>query len=237
MSARTHPGRAAILGGIRGSLGRDELSDEKRAAIDSRLANPRRNLIPARAEIDHAAQVELFLDYLGAANGTFTRVATDADAPKALSEYLSSQNLPQRVAMAPDAWLEGLPWGKGAPLLERRAGSAQPDDQVGVTSALAGIAETGTLMLISGPDTPSTLTMLPETHVVVLRASQIVGAMEDGWDALRGHEGKGNMPRTAIFITGPSRTGDIEMQMYLGAHGPRRLHVIIVDDKHVIEEF
>ena len=78
--------------------------------------------------------------------------------------------------------------------------------------------------------------MLPETHVVVLRASQVIGAMEDGWDALRKREGKGNMPRTAIFITGPSRTGDIEMKMYLGAHGPRRLHVIMIDNHGVIDE-
>ncbi len=229
MSTKKQQGRAAILAGIRGSLGRGELPAEQRAAIDSRLTNPQRNLIPARAQVDHAAQVELFLEYLGAADGTFTRVAAEADAPKALSEYLSSQNLPQRVAMAPDAWLEGLPWKEGAPLLERRAGPAQPEDQVGVTGALAGIAETGTLMLISGPDSPSTLTMLPETHVVVLRASQIIGAMEDGWDALRKRGRKGNMPRTAIFITGPSRTGDIEMNMYLGAHGPRRLHVILIE--------
>ena len=229
MSTKTQTGRAAILAGIRESLGRGELSAEQRAAIDSRLADPQRNLIPARAQVDHAARVELFLEYLGTANGTVTRVATEADAPKALSDYLSSQNLPQRVAMAPDAWLVGFPWEKGAPLLERRVGPAQPEDQVGVTGALAGIAETGTLMLLSGPDSPSTLTMLPETHVVVLRASQIVGAMEDGWDALRNREGKGKMPRTAIFITGPSRTGDIEMHMYLGAHGPRRLHVILVE--------
>ncbi len=236
MSTGKQPGRAAILGAIRGSLGRAELPEAERAAIDARLADPRRNLIPARAAIDHAAQVELFLDYLGMASGTFTRVASEADAPKALSEYLNSQNLPQRVAMAPDPWLDGLPWEKGAPLLERRSGRAQPDDEVGVTGALAGIAETGTLMLVSGPESPSTLTMLPETHVVVLRASQVIGAMEDGWDALRKHEGKGNMPRTAIFITGPSRTGDIEMKMYLGAHGPRRLHVIMIDNHGVIDD-
>lgn len=230
MSTKEKPGRAAILERIRGSLGRGELPTEARAVIDSRLANPRRNLIPARAQIDHAAQVDLFLRYLGAVDGTFQRVPSEADAPKALSEYLTSQNLPQRVAMAPDAWLEGLPWEKGAPLLERRSGPAKPEDEVGLTAAFAGIAETGTVMLISGPESPSTLNMLPETHVVVMRASQVVGGMEDGFDALRESQGKGKMPRTAIFVTGPSRTGDIEMKMYLGAHGPRRFHVIIVED-------
>ncbi len=222
-------GRDAVLGRIRKSLGRGELSAEKRAAIDSRLAKPARNIIPERANLEHPAQVELFLEYLDNAEATVTRVQGDGDVPKALSEFLSAQNLPQQVAMSPDDWLGGLPWDD-VPLLERRAGVAHAEDLVGLTGAFAGIAETGTLMLTSGPERPSTLTMLPETHVVVLRASQVVGAMEDGWDALRNRQGKGNMPRTAILITGPSRTGDIEMQMYLGAHGPRRLHVILIDE-------
>ena len=221
-------GRDAVLNRIRGSLGRGELSPEKRAEIDSRLAKPVRNLTPARSKLEHPAQVDLFLEYLDAAKATFTRVHGEGDVPKALSEFLSAQNLPQRVAMSPDGWLEGLPW-ENVPLLERRAGVAQAEDQVGLTGAFAGIAETGTLMLTSGPESPSTLTMLPETHVVVLRASQVVGCMEDGWDALREHQDPRAMPRTAIFITGPSRTADIELQMYLGAHGPRRLHVILID--------
>ena len=222
-------GRDAVLGRIRKSLGRGELSPEKRAAIDSRLAKPARNLVPERANLEHPAQVDLFLEYLEVAAATFTRVQGEGGVPKALSEFLSAQNLPQQVAMSPDNWLEGLPW-ENVPLLERRAGVARAEDLVGLTGAFAGIAETGTLMLTSGPESPSTLTMLPETHVVVLRASQVVGAMEDGWEALRNRQGAGNMPRTAIFITGPSRTADIELQMYLGAHGPRRLHVILVDD-------
>ncbi len=222
-------GRDAVLDRIRGSLGRGELSPEKRAEIDSRLAKPVRNLTPARSKLEHTAQVDLFLEYLDAAKATFTRVQGEGDVPKALSEFLSAQNLPQRVAMSPDGWLEGLPW-ENVPLLERRAGVAQAEDQVGLTGAFAGIAETGTLMLTSGPESPSTLTMLPETHVVVLSASQVVGCMEDGWDALRERQGPRAMPRTAIFITGPSRTADIELQMYLGAHGPRRLHVILIDE-------
>jgi L-lactate dehydrogenase complex protein LldG len=56
----------------------------------------------------------------------------------------------------------------------------------------------------------------------------VVAAYEDGWDRLR--EG-GGMPRAINFITGPSRTGDIEQRIELGAHGPRRLHIILVDDR------
>jgi L-lactate dehydrogenase complex protein LldG len=83
-------------------------------------------------------------------------------------------------------------------------------------------------MLTSGADTPSTLNFLPDTHVVVLKAGDVVGPYEDALDRVRA---KGNgMPRTINFVTGPSRTGDIEQQIQLGAHGPRRLHILLVEE-------
>ena len=94
------------------------------------------------------------------------------------------------------------------------------------------MAETGTLMLISGPQTPTTLNFLPDTHIVVLRAEQVVATYEDGWDLLRaGREAPEGLPRAVNFITGPSRTGDIEQRIELGAHGPRRLHIVLVEDR------
>jgi len=95
----------------------------------------------------------------------------------------------------------------------------------GLTTAFAAIAETGTLMLLSGPHGPTTLNFLPSTHVVVLFESQVTGAYEDAWDLLRALP---DMPRTVNLITGPSRTGDIEQTIYLGAHGPLNLHVVLV---------
>src|SRR5205085_6001380 len=112
--------------------------------------------------------------------------------------------------------------------LHLRRGKASPGDQVSMTPAFAAIAETGTLMLTSGAETPSTLNFLPDTHVVVLEAGQVVPTYEEGWTRLRA---RGDMPRTVNFITGPSRTGDIEQRIQLGAHGPRRLHVVLVDEK------
>ena len=58
-----------------------------------------------------------------------------------------------------------------------------------------------------------------------------LGPYEDAWDRLRAAEGEGRLPRTVNFITGPSRTGDIEQTIQMGAHGPRRLHVILVEDE------
>ncbi|HUN47962.1 MAG TPA: LUD domain-containing protein, partial [Stellaceae bacterium] len=98
----------------------------------------------------------------------------------------------------------------------------------------AAIAETGTLMLTSGPEAPTRNNFLPDDHLVVLRAGQVAATYEDGFDRLRERQKNGGdewaMPRTVNFITGPSRTGDIEQRIELGAHGPRRLHIILIDD-------
>jgi L-lactate dehydrogenase complex protein LldG len=90
-------------------------------------------------------------------------------------------------------------------------------------------------MLVSGPQTPTTLNFLPETHVVVVRRDQIVATYEEAWGHLRAVQTKGMLPRTINFITGPSRTADIEQHMELGAHGPRRLHIVLVEDGQTAE--
>jgi L-lactate dehydrogenase complex protein LldG len=85
-------------------------------------------------------------------------------------------------------------------------------------------------MLISGAQTPTTLNFLPETHIVVVRCDQVVATYEDGWDRLRAAAKTELLPRVVNFITGPSRTADIEQHIELGAHGPRRLHIVLVED-------
>jgi len=162
---------------------------------------------------------------------TVTRVASDGGVPEEVARYLAAENLPAELAMAPDPALDALPWAE-RPLLHIRRGKAEPSDTVSLTPCLAAVAETGTLMLVSGEATPTTLNFLPDTHIVVLRARQVVASYEDGWDLLRLRPGEGPkaLPRTVNFITGPSRTGDIEQRIELGAHGPRRLHVILVGD-------
>jgi L-lactate utilization protein LutC len=82
-------------------------------------------------------------------------------------------------------------------------------------------------VLTSGPQTPTTLNFLPDHFLCVLAAGRIVPRLEDAWDLLRGEPG--GMPRALNFVTGPSRTADVEQTIQLGAHGPRRLHVILVD--------
>ncbi len=219
--------RDQILGSIRAGLGRGRLDVQAISALEDRVRTHRRNLIPARAAaLDHQGQIDLFVAMAEEVHATFTRV-TDVDAvPGAVADYLAGQNLPARLVMTPDPKLDDVPWDK-APLLDIHKGIAADDDAVGVTACHAAVAETGTLMLVSGPDSPTRNNFLPDTHIVVLRAGQVVASYEDGWDRLRA---KGAMPRTVNFISGPSRTGDIEQRMVLGAHGPRRLHIVLIDD-------
>jgi L-lactate dehydrogenase complex protein LldG len=219
--------RSQILGGIRAALKRETLTGEAAAALDRRMAKPQRNLIPARTAVDAAGLVALFQRFAGAVQTTVASVADPESVPAAVARYLAENNLPAEMVMAPDPALDAYPWA-AQPLLTIRRGKAVDRDAVGVTGAFAGIAETGTLMLASGPDSPTTINFLPDTHIVVLRADQIVGPYEEAWDRLRRSTGR-VLPRTVNFITGPSRTGDIEQRIQLGAHGPRRLHVILVE--------
>jgi L-lactate dehydrogenase complex protein LldG len=217
--------RDQILSGIRKALGRGELNDQQRAALEARLENRPRGVIPARDDLDRRGLVELFIEYAKAVDMTVDRIDSAEAVPQAVADYLARENLPAKLRVAPDRFLKEIPWSQGT-TLSVTFGKTDGSDEVSVTAASAGIAESGTLMLRSGPESPTTLNLLPDTHIVVLRTSQIVGPYEDAWDRLR----EGEIPRTVNLITGASRTGDIEQTIYLGAHGPRRVHIVLIED-------
>ena len=229
--------REDILAGIRRALQRGPLPESAASGLAERVAAHRRNLIPARAAaLDAPARIDLFVAMAEEVQTTVARIVSDAAVPDEVARYLAAENLPSELVMAPDPSLDAIPWD-ARPLLGIRRGRAEPGDAVSLTPCLAAIAETGTLMLVSGSDTPTTLNFLPDTHIVVLRAGQVVASYEDGWDLVRArsHGAPGawprpGWPRTVNLITGPSRTGDIEQRIQLGAHGPRRLHIVLVDD-------
>lgn len=104
--------------------------------------------------------------------------------------------------------------------------AATIDDRLALTRADAALAETGTLVFASGPKAPPSLNFIPEVHAVVLREGEILKDQEALWQMLRGSDSP--FPRTLNLITGPSRTGDIEQTMYLGAHGPREVHLFLI---------
>jgi L-lactate dehydrogenase complex protein LldG len=218
--------RDTVLGSIRRSLGVKGGEAARRAAVGARLDGTPAGVIPARGKVDAEGRVALFTKYAEKTAATVARVS-DADAvPLAVADFLRAHNLPSAVRMGDDGLVAGLPWEKTQ--IEVSRGPADPGDAVSVSHAVAGVAESGTLILTSGAANPTTLNFLPETHIVVLKAADIDGDYESVWVRLRAVYGKGVMPRTVNMITGPSRSGDIEQTILLGAHGPRRLHIILV---------
>ncbi|WP_342343797.1 lactate utilization protein [Chthonobacter albigriseus] len=223
----TTTARDAILGRVRRSLGVSGTEINRRAAVADRLARAPRGVIPARGQIEHDARVALFITKIEAVQATTERVASPADVPRAVADYLRRHNLPQAVRMGADPRLEAVDWSR-EPQLSVAFGRSDGRDLVCVSHADAGIAETGTLALTSGPANPTTLNFLPDVHVVVLDAADVVGDAEAVFEGLRARFGVGQLPRTVNMVTGPSRSADIEQTLLLGAHGPRSLHVVVV---------
>jgi L-lactate dehydrogenase complex protein LldG len=224
----------AILSAIRRGLKRGPLPADQRAMLDGRLATHPRHLIPARSRVPRPEQLALFIRNVEKEFGTVARVSNAAAIPAAIADYLAQQNLEPRFVLAPHPDLAALPWSD-RPLLRFEARRADPSDTVSVQHGYAAIAETGTLMLPSDATRPTTLNLLAETEIVVLRSSRVVGAYEDAWDTLRRERTDattgGFMPRNVMLVTGPSRSADIEQTLELGAHGPRRLHIVLLDDE------
>ena len=143
------------------------------------------------------------------------------EIPSLLARYLNERKLPVRGVCWPA--FADMQWSAAG--LEMQSRPAKNQDLVGVTGAFCAIAETGTLMMLSGAETPATTSLLPETHVAVLNPRRIVATMEDAWDLLRREQKQ--PPRAVNFISGPSRTADIEQTVTLGAHGPYRVLLIM----------
>jgi L-lactate dehydrogenase complex protein LldG len=219
--------KANVLTRLRTALHVPADDTARKAAVAARLKSAPNGVIPARGQLPAKDQVALFLKMVEKVSVTATRVSTPAKAPGAVSEYLRSRNLPARLRMGEDKRLAAMPWAKEKNL-EIKRGPSDGSDEVCLSHAFGGIAETGTLMLVSGPDNPTTLNFLPENHVVVLNAGDIKGDLEALLSALRQTYGNGEMPRTVNLVTGPSRSGDIEQTILLGAHGPRAVHLVLV---------
>ncbi len=216
-----------VLGAIRRGLKRGPLPPDQAAMLRERLDRHPRHLIPARTRVSRVEQVNLLVHYIEREFGTVDRLPGTEAVPGALAAYLAGQNLPSEGVMAPHPELQAIPWSTW-PLLRLREGRAMASDLVSVQHGFAAVGETGTLMLPSAPERPTTLNLLPDTAVVVLRASRVVGSYEEAWDLLRS---AGDMPRNVMLVTGPSRSADIEQTLELGAHGPRRLHVLLIEDE------
>ncbi|HVL73729.1 MAG TPA: lactate utilization protein [Beijerinckiaceae bacterium] len=220
--------RDDVFQAIRRSLGVKGDERTRRQAVADRLAQAPKGLIPARGQASGAALLDVFRTQAELAMATVARVERPADVPAAVAAFLRNHNLPAAFRMGDDPRLSAMPWSDTQ--LEVARGRTGGADLNGVSHAFAAVAETGTLVMVSGPENPSTLNFLPDNHIVVVAAKDVVGDYEAAFDRVREAYGRGEMPRTVNFITGPSRSADIEQTLLLGAHGPRRLHLILVGD-------
>ncbi len=217
--------REAIFANIRRSLGVTGDEAPRLFEVRSRLSQTPSGVVPRRGQGDIDARIETFKAEASRVQATVSEVESLAAAPTEVARFLRENNCPASLRMGADERLHAMPWS--ATTLEILRGPSDGHDASAVSMAFAGIAETGTLALVSGPANPTTLNFLPDSHIVVLRKQDVVADYESVFAMLREAYGKGGAPRTLNFVTGPSRSADIEQTLLLGAHGPRRLHVVI----------
>ena len=225
----TSAARAAIFNRIRSAHRRPaSATAEELAAVEDYLArHPQgpRPLIEGDLRIRFRAMSERM-------SSTVDEVPHLADAPAAVARYLDAQGLGRQAVIWPA--LATLDWaGAGVAVEARppRRDESQGADPVGITGCFCALAETGTLVLTSGPQAHASTHLLPETHVALVPASRIVKGMEDAFALLRAERGgEEMMPRALNMVSGPSRTGDIELTIVLGAHGPYRVHIVVATE-------
>ncbi len=225
--------REQILKKIKGSLRKTRTvhtSDEERnQAVLARVSQHPRGIIPARTSLSRQDLLNHFCKKIKASEASYKVVKSYEKAGIEIQKFLRQHNLPQRVRIGTDQRLDKLGWESEPPQL--LVGPSDGQDLVCVSHAQCGVSETGTLVMTSGPENPTTLNFLPETHIILLNKKNLRKSYEDSWTALRQRYGKEKLPRTVNMITGPSRSADIEQTLILGAHGPLRLHVIVIDKK------
>jgi L-lactate dehydrogenase complex protein LldG len=211
--------RESILARIRARQGKPvEQTAAEREAVRSHIQSHPGSPRP-RMDWDPVAR---FRERALGLASTVDEVDALAAVPAAAARYLRVNSLP----LAAVCWAElaALDWRAAG--IEIAVREARDTDLVGITGAFCAIAETGTLMTMSGRDTPSAVSLLPETHIAVARKSRIVHGTEEAWQLMR--DELSEPPRAVHFISGPSRTADIEQTVTLGAHGPYRVHIILV---------
>lgn len=222
--------REAMLAKVRAAIaesglpGAGESAEHRRAAVAGRLsAAVQQGPVPRFGRLEGRERVDRFTEQLTKLQASFSRLPSFEALPPALAEELRKRNLPATIRMGEEPDLSYLSFDP----VERSVGPGRLEEPATVSRAVAGIAETGQLVLLSGPRNPVTLTFLGDAHFVALRASEIEAGYEGAWATLRA---KKVDPRTVNLVAGPSRTADIAQTLELGAHGPIDLHVFLIDD-------
>lgn len=195
--------------------GREEILANIRARRRSAAQRPQ----SYRPSFQTSDLVASFAEKAQAANAEIRILESEAEIPAAVAEILRAHNLAARIHLPPDSDITGL---DALTILPDPPG---PDDTA-VTRAPLAIAETGTLVQPARHALPASWHFRPGFEIAILKASDVVAHFEDALAKSKSND----LPATINLITGPSRTGDIEQTLELGAHGPKALAILILKD-------
>ena len=216
----TNNSRERIFNRLQNKNRSQKENDNARTEINKYISSHERGPIP-----DFSASADKhFMSKISNAAATVTTVSHYSDLSTAIDNYLSANDIDKKLVVAASKELSKIEWQQDISTEYR---IAKATDATSLCHAYAGVAETGSLVLCSSKESPVSLNFLPDNCICVLEQKRIYRNIEDIWDLIR-KELK-QTPRTINFITGPSRTADVEQTIQLGAHGPRRLHVIIIE--------
>jgi len=234
--------RKDIFARLKTTLDRVHNPTVRYSGADQRIQDGSPALIPERGRSEGPAKTALFVSEAERADADVRRLTHMADVPEVVKRILTEAKITALKA-APDQELQAMDWADTDIAFGRGEGA----DHIGLSVAYGGVAETGTLVMTSGLNAPTTLNFLPDVHMVVIREQDIAANYEEVWDRLRADaqsdaqsdaradaRADANadaplLPRTVNWITGPSRTADIEQTLLLGAHGPRKLIILLID--------
>jgi L-lactate dehydrogenase complex protein LldG len=207
-------------------------------ARDSILTNLRRRAVAAgetefRYSRDGFSELtaDLAVDrFIALATGEATTVkclANLAQVPYAVDSYLREQQLPARVVIDTSACMTVEAFS--ATDLQVSMPPLRPDHDVLLSGCYGAVAESGALVVSTNDGHAITNDFLAETHIIILPANRIVATLADLWDALRADAQGSFMPREFCLVTGPSRTADLGVPAKMGAHGPARVHALLIN--------
>jgi L-lactate dehydrogenase complex protein LldG len=187
-----------------------------------------RNFVPQSDAFTEQPEADSLARYIELANAEGTSISQIAawDAvPAAVSAYIEEQTLAPSVVIDSKAPVSIESWVQAG--LNTTVPPLNRDGDIFLSDCFGAIAENGATVISSNDGQSVANNFLGETHIILLRRSRIFQGLTDLWQALRAAS---HMPRELCLVTGPSRTADLGVPARLGAHGPARVHVIIVDD-------
>lgn len=215
--------RANILARIRANDGKQGHTTEAelaaaRAVISARTRGP----LPTFAKHD---PVQHFILECARLKTTLAEVDSILAVPNEVARYLSTVLDSPTKSASVVGWPEfaALDWQSAN--IDYANRPAMGSDLIGLTGCFCAIGETGTLLLLGARNSPKVTALLPETHICIVKKSRLVATMEDAFQLARDEIGE--LPRATFFVSGPSRTADIEQTIVIGAHGPYRVHVVL----------